>query len=132
MPTPYLFAGTVCAFLSVALGAFGAHGLKHLVSPEMLEVFKTGVTYQMWHALALILVALLQLQQPSSALLQWAARLFLAGIIVFSGSLYLLVLLEQKWLGMITPLGGMAFLAGWACLTQFARKTIPPLDLKHF
>lgn len=132
MPTPFLFAGTVCALLSVAFGAFGAHGLKHLVTPEMLEVFKTGVTYQMWHALALILVALLQQLTPSNALLTWAGRLFFAGIIVFSGSLYLLVLLDQKWLGIITPLGGLAFLAGWTCLCVFARKTLPPLDLKHF
>lgn len=123
MRTPFLFAGTLSALLAVGLGAFGAHGLKHLVTPEMLEIYKTGVTYQMWHALGLICIALLQQQAPlANKLLCWAGWLLIGGIILFSGSLYLLVLLDAKWLGMITPFGGLAFLAGWLCLVIFARK----------
>lgn len=102
-------------FLGVALGAFGAHALRARSSPEMLAVFETGVRYQMYHAFAMFAAAW--------ALARWPRRvfgvagcLFLAGIVVFSGSLYALALTGTRWLGAITPVGGVAFLAGWLCL----------------
>lgn len=102
-------------FTGVALGAFAAHGLKAHLSAEYLAVFQTGVHYQMLHALALLGVALLAERLPGR-LLRAAASLFVAGILLFSGSLYLLTLSGIAKLGMITPLGGLCFLAGWACL----------------
>lgn len=102
-------------FTGVALGAFAAHGLKAHLSAEYLAVFQTGVHYQMLHALALLGVALLAERLPGQ-LLRAAASLFVAGILLFSGSMYLLTLSGIAKLGMITPLGGLCFLAGWACL----------------
>jgi uncharacterized membrane protein YgdD (TMEM256/DUF423 family) len=108
-------AGAVAAFLAVALGAFAGHGLKARVTPDMLAVFETGARYQMYHALALFAAAW--------GWSRWRARafsaagvLFAAGIVLFSGSLYLLAMTGARAFGMITPLGGMAFLAGWSCL----------------
>lgn len=118
----FLVIGAVCAGIGVGLGAFGAHGLKAVLSPEMLEVYKTGVTYQMWHALGLCAIGLLHRQNPRQALLTGAAWLMLSGIVLFSGSLYLLTLLDQKWLGMITPFGGLAFIAAWVMLALYAAK----------
>lgn len=100
-------------FLSVALGAFGAHGLKAILSPEDLTIFQTGVTYQFTHTLAYGLCAL---AMPESKSRTWAMRFFLIGILIFSGSLYLLVLTQMRWLGAITPIGGVSFLIGWGCL----------------
>ena len=112
-------AGAVL-FVAVALGAFGAHGLRARVGPELIEVWKTAVLYQLVHGLALFGVALAGPER-----IAWhrvVSGLFLAGIVLFSGSLYLLVLTEQRWLGPITPLGGVAFLGGWAALTASARR----------
>ena len=117
-----LFLSAVCAFVGVGMGAFGAHGLKTLLEPEMLAVYKTAVDYQMWHALGLGLIALLKQRAFASKLLFWAGWLMLAGIILFSGSLYILAIFNIKWLGMITPLGGMAFLISWLLLMLFAFK----------
>lgn len=117
----FIRLGASCAFLAVALGAFGAHGLKSLVTPEMLEVYKTGVTYHMWHALALLAIGLLCQQSGNTPWLMRAGWLMLVGIMLFSGSLYLLVLLQLKWLGMITPFGGLCLLAGWFCLVMACR-----------
>lgn len=117
----FLALGALSAFLAVAMGAFGAHGLKHILSPEMLEVFKTGVNYQMWHALGLLLVAILQQQLGHDRYLSWSGNLFLIGMLLFSGSLYVLTIFNMKWIGMITPLGGLAFLAGWLCLAWTAK-----------
>lgn len=122
MQSLFLLLGAAFALSGVALGAFGAHGLKAIVSPEMLDVYKTGVTYQMWHALGLILIALIQQQSPPAKLLNWAGWLMVAGIVLFSGSLYWLVLLNMKGLGMITPFGGLGFLGAWLCLALFAVK----------
>ncbi|MDE3154170.1 MAG: DUF423 domain-containing protein [Acidobacteriota bacterium] len=119
MDRTLLFAGSVLAGLGVALGAFGAHALKLRLSPEMLEVWETGVRYQMYHALALIGVAWVVSQWPGSTLPVVAGWLFVGGTILFSGSLYLLATSGVAWLGAITPLGGLAFLAGWACLAVF-------------
>lgn len=117
---PFLLLGALSALTGIGLGAFGAHGLKTLLSPEMLDVYQTGVTYQMWHALGLVLTALLCRHAPDSKLLRWAGRLMFAGIVLFSGSLYLLALLNQKWLGMVTPIGGISFLTAWLLIAIFA------------
>ncbi len=105
-PEFWISAGAVLMFLAVALGAFAAHGLKARLSPEMLGIFETGVRYHAYHALALL--ALGAARGPDRA--GWC---FVAGIAVFSGSLYLLALTGEKRLGMITPIGGVLFLAGW-------------------
>jgi len=106
----------VNGFLVVLLGAFGAHGLENMVGPERLETWNTGVQYHMFHTLALFGVGLLSLNDPGKALLVRSAKLFLAGIVIFSGSLYLFTISGVSILGMITPMGGVAFLAGWICL----------------
>ncbi|MWV15116.1 DUF423 domain-containing protein [Pseudomonas sp. L-22-4S-12] len=111
----FLLLAAFAGFTGVALGAFAAHGLKARLSAEYLAVFQTGVHYQLIHALALFGVALL-LQRLPSGLLQAAGSLFALGILLFSGSLYLLTLSGIGKLGMITPLGGLAFLGGWLCL----------------
>ncbi|NOR70288.1 MAG: DUF423 domain-containing protein [Methylomarinum sp.] len=122
MRSVFLFMAAVAGLTGVAMGAFGAHGLKAILSPAMLAVYKTAVDYQMWHALALGLIAIYRQQLPESSLLKWAGWLMFSGIILFSGSLYLLAILNIKWLGMITPLGGLCFLAAWICITIFAFK----------
>jgi uncharacterized membrane protein YgdD (TMEM256/DUF423 family) len=115
MDRTFLLIGSVAAFLAVTLGAFGAHGLRGRLSPEMLAVFETGVRYHMYHALALILVAL-AMGRMSGWLIQTAGWCFVAGMVLFSGSLYALALSGVTILGAVTPLGGLAFLIGWACL----------------
>jgi len=122
MRSLFLLLGAISAFTGVAMGAFGAHALKAVLSPEMLEVYKTGVNYQMWHALGLIGIALIPRQTQESQLILWAGHLMFAGIVLFSGSLYLLTILNLKWLGMITPLGGVAFLGAWLLITLYAVK----------
>lgn len=111
-----LVAGAFLALVAVMAGAFGAHGLRNLVSERGLEVFQTAVTYQMYHSIALVLLALLAAQGLSRKLLAWSVGFFLAGILLFSGSLYLLVLTDIRWIGPITPLGGLCFMVGWALL----------------
>jgi uncharacterized membrane protein YgdD (TMEM256/DUF423 family) len=112
--------GTGSAFLSVAAGAFGAHALRGRLSPEYLAVFETAARYQMYHALGLFAVAWALSRWPGSTA-QWAGWLFVAGTVLFSGSLYALALTGARWLGAITPLGGVAFLVGWFCLALSAR-----------
>ena len=104
-------------FLGVAAGAFGAHGLSDYFAqhPDLSGTFDTAVRYHMFHALALFIPAWWADKWPST-LISWSGWLFFIGIIIFSGSLYLLVFTQKRWLGAITPLGGVAFLAGWACL----------------
>jgi len=119
--TDRLFAaiGAVSGFFAVAAGAFGAHALRARLAPDLLAVFETGARYQMYHALALLAVALLvgrwQVQQAV-----WAGWLFVAGTLVFSGSLYALALTGARWWGAVTPVGGVAFLAGWLLLAWAA------------
>lgn len=112
--------GAVLGGLAVALGAFGAHGLRDRLSPADLDTFDTGARYQMYHALALLAVAWLADRAPSraAATAGWA---FLIGILVFSGSLYLLTLGGLRWMGAVAPLGGVSFLIGWAALALAAR-----------
>ncbi len=117
----FLALGGVAGFAAVALGAFGAHSLRASLSPEMLDIFKTGAQYQMIHALALLLVGILA-ERRADKMLLWVGGLFTAGILLFSGSLYLLALSGTRILGAITPLGGVCFLAGWALLTIAALK----------
>ncbi len=119
MRSVFLFSASVSALLAVAFGAFGAHGLQSILTVKMLAVYKTAVTYQMWHALGLGFIAILKQQNPHSKLLSWAGWLMLSGIILFSGSLYLLSLFNLKWLGMITPLGGVAFIISWLLLAIY-------------
>ena len=115
MDRTFLLIGAVAACIGVGFGAFGAHGLRTRLSPEMLAVFETGVRYQMYHAFAILIVAL-ALARMDGWLVRGAGWAFTAGIILFSGSLYLLVLTGTTALGAITPLGGLAFLLGWALL----------------
>ncbi len=120
MRFPFLFSAAIAALLAITLGAFGAHGLQSILTVKMLAVYKTAVTYQMWHALGLGIISLLIQQSPDSKLLSWAGRLMITGIFLFSGSLYLLSLLDLKWLGMITPFGGIAFITSWVLLAIYA------------
>jgi uncharacterized membrane protein YgdD (TMEM256/DUF423 family) len=113
----FLLIGALSGFLAVAFGAFGAHALRARLSPEMLVVFETGARYQMYHALALVLVAL-TLGRLDGRLVRTAGWMFTAGIVLFSGSLYALALTGITALGAVTPLGGLAFLVGWALLAM--------------
>jgi uncharacterized membrane protein YgdD (TMEM256/DUF423 family) len=112
----FFLLGTLFGALGVGLGAFGAHALKERLSADMLSTFETGVRYQMYHALALVAVVVALGRWPDSFLAVTAGWLFVAGIILFSGSLYGLALLDVRILGAITPLGGVALIAGWLCL----------------
>lgn len=109
----FLILGGVNAALVVLLGAFGAHGLKAKISADMLAVYQTGVHYHLFHALGLLAVGLVATQVADSAWLKWSGWLMLAGIILFSGSLYLLSVSGLRWLGMVTPIGGVAFISAW-------------------
>jgi uncharacterized membrane protein YgdD (TMEM256/DUF423 family) len=115
MDRTFLLLGAIFGFLGVALGAFGAHGLRGRLSPEMLAVFETGVRYHMYHTLALLVTGLI-MARLDGWLFNVAGWCFVAGILLFSGSLYALALSGVTVLGAITPIGGLAFLAGWACL----------------
>ena len=124
MARAWLLLAAFFAFSGVGLGAFAAHALKGQLSSEYLAVFQTGVHYQMLHALALLGLALLARQSPGRWLAA-AGKLFALGIVLFSGSLYALALSGVTALGMITPLGGMAFLLGWLCLGVHAWRLSP-------
>ena len=121
MNKKFIAAGALLAAIAVALGAFGAHGLKKIVTPEQLDVFKTGVQYQFYHALGIIIAAIIG-QQIEHNLIKRAAWLFFFGIIAFSGSLYAMTLFNAlntegvKWIGAITPVGGLLFILGWIIL----------------
>lgn len=116
----FVLIGSLSAFSGVALGAFGAHGLKSRVEPDMLKVWETAVLYHLIHALALVLVGVLCSVMPETGTLRSSGWAILAGTILFSGSLYILVLTGVKPLGIITPIGGVAFLAGWLLLVVAA------------
>lgn len=118
--------GALSAMIAVAAGAFGAHALRARVDARALEVFETAARYQMYHALALLFVAWLAERRPGSTAVQFAGWAFLAGTVLFSGSLYLMTLTGMTWLGAITPLGGVAFFAGWGALVWAVRDPSPP------
>lgn len=117
----YLVIGSLLAGLAVVLGAFGAHGLKKVVSPENVAVYQTGVQYQMYHALGLIVIGILS-ERIVNDFLSYAGVLFVAGVVLFSGSLYLIVSLYAMnkavptAVGILTPIGGLLFILGWICL----------------
>jgi uncharacterized membrane protein YgdD (TMEM256/DUF423 family) len=115
----FVALGSSSALIAVAAGAFGAHALRARLSPEYLAVFETAARYQMYHALALLAVAWAVTRWPSP-LAVWAGWLFVTGTVLFSGSLYILALTGTRWWGAVTPLGGVAFLAGWLCLALAA------------
>ena len=122
--TPFLRLGAASALIAVAAGAFGAHALRARLEPDMLAVFETAARYQMYHALALCIVGLLAGRTARAA--GW---LFVSGTVVFSGSLYLMALTGERWLGAVTPVGGAAFIAGWGWLVLGAaghRADSPP------
>jgi uncharacterized membrane protein YgdD (TMEM256/DUF423 family) len=115
MSRTFVSLGCMFAALSVAAGAFGAHSLKVIISPDMLAVFETAARYQMYHALALLIVGSMLKYLPERSI-RVAGWCFVAGIVLFSGSLYVIALTATRWVGVITPLGGAAFLAGWIAL----------------
>jgi uncharacterized membrane protein YgdD (TMEM256/DUF423 family) len=120
MDRVFFALGAISGAMAVALGAFGAHGLKTRLPVDLLATFETGVRYQMYHALALLAVAWAVTRWSGSNLPVAAGWLFVAGTVLFACSLYLLALTGQRWLGAITPLGGVAFVAGWTCLALAA------------
>jgi uncharacterized membrane protein YgdD (TMEM256/DUF423 family) len=118
----------ILGFLSVGIGAFGAHGLAAtLESLGRAETFETAVKYQFYHSLAILAVGILQLKFPQNRILGWASAIFLAGILIFSGSLYILSLTGTTWLGAITPFGGLAMMIGWILIFLGINK-----EKKHF
>ena len=122
MAQRFIQIGAALAFLGVAVGAFGAHIIAERVEARDLEIFKTGVFYHLIHALALLLYGIILERKPAAP--AWPGWAFIIGIMVFSGSLYILVLSGQRWLGAITPIGGIAFLAAWAGTVYAAGKGV--------
>ncbi len=110
-----LMTASILLALAVSFGAFGAHALKESLTSDLMQVYKTGVEYHFYHALGLLLIGILSLTYPSGWL-NWAALLLTAGILLFSGSLYIMTLTGIKWFGVITPVGGLGFIAGWIFL----------------
>ncbi|HCS66141.1 MAG TPA: DUF423 domain-containing protein [Cellvibrio sp.] len=123
----FLIIAALSGFFAVIVGAFAAHGLKKMLAPEMIEVVKTGVQYQMYHALVLLLVGLWLSHKPDISGLKAGGLAFILGTLLFSGSLYALALGAPRWLGPVTPLGGLCFLLGWLFLLSAAWR-IKPAD----
>jgi len=113
MPNLFIALAAINGFIAVGLGAFAAHGLKSRLPEDLLAIFQTGVQYQMIHGLGLILIAILGALDVSRRLLMAAAGVLVAGVVMFSGSLYLLALTELRWVGPVTPVGGLFFMLGW-------------------
>jgi uncharacterized membrane protein YgdD (TMEM256/DUF423 family) len=116
MAKVFITLASLSGMLAVMLGAFGAHALKNRLDDYAMGVFQTAVQYQFYHSLALLAVGVIALSHPQAALLRSSGWLFALGIVVFSGSLYVLSFSGLRWLGAVTPIGGLAFIAGWACL----------------
>lgn len=127
MNTFFIRTAAVLGAISVATGAFAAHTLKSIVTPEVLQIFETAVKYQFYHVIALLATGILYQQYPGKKL-EWAGWLFIAGIVLFCGSLYLLCLLkhlhpaDRSWVGAVTPLGGICFIIGWLLMAAGVRK----------
>jgi uncharacterized membrane protein YgdD (TMEM256/DUF423 family) len=119
----YVRTGAIAALLAVAIGAFGAHVLEDRISSHYMEIYNTGVQYHMFHSAGILLVAALADKLHARKLTAWAFRLLLAGIIIFSGSLYTLAVTGIGFFGAITPIGGVSFVAGWLCLALAAGKS---------
>ena len=120
----FITLASLSGMLAVVFGAFGAHALKGKLDDQALKVFETAVQYHFYHTFALLVVGVIALNQPQTMLLKSSGWLFFIGILVFSGSLYLLSLTGVRWLGAITPLGGLALIAGWACLAATGWKLL--------
>lgn len=116
MAKVFIAIGALAGLLAVMLGAFGAHALRGQIDENLLVAFNTGAQYQMYHALALLMVGVLAQLFPGHKLLNWSSLLFVAGMLLFSGSLYALALTQIKWFGPVTPVGGLAFMVGWLLL----------------
>ncbi len=123
MARNFLVIAALSGFLAVALGAFGAHGLKDRLAPDLMAVYQTAVQYHFYHTLVLLAVAMLLLRYPQQGILVASGSLLLVGLVLFSGSLYALALSGVRWLGAITPLGGVAFLLAWLLLAWFGIKS---------
>jgi uncharacterized membrane protein YgdD (TMEM256/DUF423 family) len=123
----FILLGSVNAALAVILGAFGAHMLKARLSPEMLNVYQVGSHYHFYHAIGMLVVGLLAAQLHNDAAVQLSGFLMLAGIVLFSGSLYLLAVTGLTWLGAVAPLGGLAFIAAWSVLAVAALRAKPSI-----
>jgi uncharacterized membrane protein YgdD (TMEM256/DUF423 family) len=119
----FLLLGSLAMMIAVGLGAFGAHGLKDKLSADMLAVYRTGVDYHFYHALGLLALGMIAAHLPESDLVKWSGALMAAGIVLFSGSLYLLALTGTRWLGAITPVGGAAWIVAWALLAAALLRT---------
>lgn|SRR5512142_2534610 len=115
-----VIAGAIALAIGVAMGAFGAHAIKGRIGAESLAIYDTAVKYHFWHALGLLGVGILMGQWPDAQLVAWSAWLLIAGVILFSGSLYALALTGAAWLGAVTPIGGAAFIAAWLVLAWAA------------
>ncbi len=120
----FITLAALSGMLAVVFGAFGAHALKGRLDDYALGVFETAVQYHFYHSLALLAVGIVALSQPNALLLRSSGWLFAIGLVVFSGSLYVLSLTGVRWLGAVTPIGGLAFIAGWACLAAAAWKQL--------
>lgn len=120
----FIILGAINAFLSVALGAFGAHGLEGKLEPKYIDIWEKAVKYQMFHSTGLFIVAFLLGKFPASSLLSWSGWLMFIGILLFAGSLYVLAITQISVLGAITPLGGVSFLAAWALIVIAAVKLL--------
>lgn len=120
----FITLASLSGMFAVMLGAFGAHALKARLDDYSLGVFETAVQYHFYHSLALLAVGMLALSQPQTTLLKSSGWLFFLGILVFSGSLYILSITGMRWLGAVTPLGGLAFIGGWACLAAVGWKLL--------
>lgn len=111
-----LISGSLFMVLAVGFGAFGAHIVQELLTPDRFDVFKTAVEYHFYHAIGLLILGLISQRIESSKWIQWSGYCMIAGIVIFSGSLYILTLTDTSWLGAVTPLGGFAFILGWVFL----------------
>jgi uncharacterized membrane protein YgdD (TMEM256/DUF423 family) len=120
MERTFFLIGSLLGSLSVALGAFGAHALRDRIEASLLANYQTGVSYMFYHTLALFIVVLALTRWPGSSQAVWAGWLFLIGIVFFSGSLFVMAFTGMRWLGAITPIGGVAFIAGWLLLAWTA------------
>ena len=120
----FITLASLSGMLAVVFGAFGAHALKGKLDDQALKVFETAVQYHFYHTFALLVVGVIALNQPQTVLLKSSGWLFVVGVLVFSGSLYLLSLTGVRWLGAITPLGGLALIAGWGCLAAAGWKLL--------